>query len=215
MLYNIQYSIYIQSDWVNEVLGSDYDSKSLDKLSDEELVVIARSDRRAEALVISRYIKFIWKKSESFANSLIDSDDLAQEGLLGLMSAVAGFNPDKNVKFSAFAAICITNRMKTLVSKSNKVDSPVDNIEELSVLQGISFSETPETIFLYKEYYSDLFDKIDSVLTERENVVFQMYIYDMSYKDIAEKLKITEKSVDNAIQRARRKIKLLMKASEK
>ncbi len=200
---------------MNKLLELDFDENVLDKLSDEQLVLVARLDKRAEALVISRYLKIIWKKSETYANSLIDNEDLVQEGLLGLMSAIAAYKPEKNIKFSTFAGVCIANRMKTLVAKANKVDSPVENIEELSVLQGISFSETPETIFLYKEYYSDLFDKIDSVLTERENVVFQMYIYDMSYKDIAEKLKITEKSVDNAIQRARRKIKLLMKASEK
>ena len=72
-----------------------------------------------------------------------------------------------------------------------------------------------ETIFIFKQYYSELFKKIDSVLTDKENTVFQMYINEMSYKDIAEKLKISEKSVDNAIQRARRKIKQILESAEK
>ena len=80
-------------------------------------------------------------------------------------------------------------------------------MSEYIFLQGISFSETPETIFLYKEYYSDLFNKIDSVLTERENVVFQMYIHEMSYKDIAEKLAIDELTVKCNLNKARNVLK--------
>lgn len=200
---------------MKNLLELDYVDNVLDELSDEKLAVKARADKHAEALIISRYLRIIWNKSDMYANSLTDSADLVQEGLLGLLSAVEAFNPEKNIRFSTFANVCITNRMKTLVAKTSRLDAPVEDIEELSVRQGLSFSETPETIFIFKQYYSELFKKIDSVLTDKENTVFQMYINEMSYKDIAEKLKISEKSVDNAIQRARRKIKQILKSAEK
>ena len=200
---------------MKNLLELDYVDNVLDELSDEKLAVKARNDKHAEALIISRYLRIIWNKSDMYANSLTDSADLVQEGLLGLLSAVEAFNPEKNIRFSTFANVCISNRMKTLVAKTSRLDAPVEDIEELSVRQGISFSETPETIYIYKQYYSELFKQIDMVLTDKENTVFQMYINEMTYKDIAEKLKISEKSVDNAIQRARRKIKQLLKSAEK
>ncbi|CDF02278.1 MAG: sigma-70 family RNA polymerase sigma factor [Ruminococcus sp.] len=199
---------------MKNLLELDFDENVLGELTDEELVKAAQSNKRAEALIISRYLRVILVKSEMYANSVTDSEDLAQEGLLGLMSAISAFDPEKNIKFSTFANVCITNRMKTLISKGKKADSPVDNIEELTDQQDSLLSETPESIYLFKEYYSDLFEKIDSVLTEMESKIFKMYIHDVPYKDIALKLGISEKSVDNAIQRARRKIKNLLKSTD-
>ena len=205
---------------MKNLLELDFDENVLGELTDEELVKAAQSNKRAEALIISRYLRVILVKSEMYANSVTDSEDLAQEGLLGLMSAISAFDPEKNIKFSTFANVCITNRMKTLISKGKKADSPVDNIEELTDQQDSLLSETPESIYLFKEYYSDLFEKIDSVLTEMESKIFKMYIHRKLFRCPSEesrdqeKLGISEKSVDNAIQRARRKIKNLLKSTD-
>lgn len=177
---------------------------------DDELAVIARTDKSAAAVLVSRYSKLILIKSEIFANSNADSDDLNQEGLFGLLNAISAFNPDKGVKFSTFAEVCIVNRMKTFLAKTYKAVSGVENIDELPDDLCLSVDETPESILLDKEFFSELLSSIYAVLSPSELKVFNLCMRGESYKSAAMKLGITEKSVDNAMQRARRKIRALV-----
>ncbi len=176
---------------------------------DDELAVIARTDKSAAAVLVSRYSKLILIKSEIFANSNADSDDLNQEGLFGLLNAISAFNPDKGVKFSTFAEVCIVNRMKTFIAKTN-VASGIENIDELPDDLCLSVEETPESILLDKEFFSELLSSIYAILSPAELKVFNLCMRGESYKSAAAKLGITEKSVDNAMQRARRKIRALI-----
>lgn len=183
----------------------DYCSKN-----DEELAVVARSNNAVATLLVSRYSKLIFIKSEIYANCYTDSDDLSQEGLVGLLHAISSYDPDKGAKFSTFAEICIENRMKSLLAKGSKAAAPVENVYELTEWQDSIADETPESIYLYKEYFSELLNSIHFVLSPAEYKVFNLCIQGLSYKDVAKKLGITEKSVDNAMQRARKKIRALM-----
>ncbi len=191
------------------MLDLDFNLNDFCGKSDEELAVLAKTDKSAAAILVSRYSKLIFIKSEIYANPATDSEDLNQEGLMGLLKAAASFNPSRGVRFSTFAEVCIVNRMKTLIMKGNCAASPVEDIESLSEISSVQDCETPESIYLYKEYLSELLSSIDSVLSESERKIFNLCVQGLSYRDTAKKLGIAEKSVDNAMQRARRKIRAL------
>lgn len=194
---------------VNDLLDLDFNLNDFCGKSDEELAVLARNDKNAAAVLVSRYFKLIFIKSEIYADSLTDSDDLCQEGLMGLLRAAESFDPSRGVKFSTFAEVCIVNRMKSLLTKGYKSPETVEDIDALSDARSLHESETPESIYLYKEYFSQLLSDIDAVLSDSEKRVFSLCVQGLSYRDTAKKLGIAEKSVDNAMQRARRKIRAL------
>lgn len=195
---------------MNDLLDLDLNLNDFCSKNDDELAVLAKNNKSAVAVLVSRYSKLVFIKSEIYANSNTDSDDLSQEGLMGLLNAISSYDPEKGVKFSTFAEICIQNRMKTLLTSGSKAAAPVDNIDELTEIHSVSVDETPESIYLYKEYFSELFSGIYSVLSPVEHKAFNLCIRGLSYRDAAAKLGITEKSVDNAMQRARKKIRALI-----
>lgn len=192
------------------MLDLDFNLNDFCSKCDDELAVIAKTDKSAAAVLVSRYSKLILVKSEIYAKSGADRDDLNQEGLFGLLSAVSSFNPEKGVKFSTYAEVCIRNRMKTFLSKAQKAASGIQNIDDIAEKSYLSVDETPESILLDKEYFSELFSGIYSVLSPAELKVFNLCLQGESYKSAAQKLGITEKSVDNAMQRARKKIRALI-----
>lgn len=188
----------------------DLDLNSFCSKNDNELAVIAKSNKSAVSALVLRYLKLVYFKSKLFANQHTDSDDLYQEGLMGLLSAIYAFNPGKNVQFSAFAEVCIVNRMKSLLSKGAKKTELLCSFDQIDELRDVPFMETPESIYLYKEYFYELFSGISAVLSPIEKNVFMRCVQGFSYKDTAIELGITEKSVDNAMQRARRKVRAMM-----
>lgn len=179
--------------------------------TDCELAALSKNNSAAASALLSRYSKLIFVKSQIYANSGADCDDLRQEGLLGLFSAMCSYRPDKGTKFSTYAEICIENRMRTFLARGRaRAESPVENIDEISELHTEPINETPESIYLYKEYFSELFSRIQSVLSDAEYRVFSLCVNGASYKKTAETLGVSEKYVDNAMQRARRKIRALI-----
>lgn len=175
-------------------------------MTDEELVRISAEDRRAVSVLIARYAGSIWLKAKSMSNMSVDADDLVQEGLLGFLNAVSKFRLEYNSRFSTFAEICILNRMKTLISRNYNTAAPVDDAN-LEKNEDTLYSDTPESILIQKEHLSELYHEIISLLSKREWEIFRMFLKGMTYKKIAEKQNITVKSVDNAMQRIRRKLK--------
>lgn len=174
---------------------------------DDELAVIAKENKTAAAVLVSRYSKLILVKSEIYAKSNVDRDDLYQEGIVALLNAISSFDNTKGAKFATFAEVCIVNRMKTVLSKNKKLAAGVCKIDELCENTYLSVEETPESIFWDKEFFSELINNIYKMLSPAELRVFNLCMQGHSYKTVAEKLGITEKSVDNAMQRARRKIR--------
>ena len=146
-------------------------------------------------------------KANSMANSAVDADDLMQEGLLGLLRAISSFSPEREIKFLTFADVCISNRMKTLLIRSNRVALPVEDTEQVALTDQEMELENPESILMQKERVEELFVEMKSVLSKREYEIFGLFLCGMRYEQMAQKLQITEKSVDNALQRVRRKLK--------
>ncbi len=192
----------------------DLNKDDLCQKSDSDLAEIAKNNRVAAAVLVSRFSRLIYVKAGIFSGTTADFDDLSQEGLMGLLSAINTFDPVRGVKFSTYAEVCIVNRMKTFAAKGFRKAAKESEIEELSELRSAVDHQTPESIFLYKEYFSELMTNINDVLSAAESRVFSLCVSGMSYKAASKKLGISEKSVDNAMQRARRKIRELLREQE-
>ena len=124
--------------WVDILLDLDFNLNELNSKPDEELAVLGKTDKSASAVLISRFSKLIFIKSEIYANSETDSDDLYQEGMISLLKAIEAFDPRKGVKFSTFAEVCIDNRMRTVSKKSVRDLSFAERIDDEDVADVLS-----------------------------------------------------------------------------
>ena len=187
----------------------DNESNAIDSMTDEELVKASATDRFACEALVLRYTKLIFIKAAMLSSSESDRDDLCQEGLMGLLKAIASYDSGRNAKFSTFAEVCVVNQMRTFLAKAAKAPAVCENIDEVG--EDVLSEETPESIYMNKVFFSELNQAVESELSETERQVFTMVIRGVSYRETAEKLGMTEKSVDNAMQRARRKIRVYLK----
>jgi len=195
---------------VNIVLTFNMSPTGLERRTDEELVNMVSYDEIATTALITRYVKIIWVKANKMAKSPTDAEDLAQEGLLGLLNAISKFDQSKNVKFATFAEVCINNKMKTAFVKNNKTELPIENISEV---QDVVIADNPESILLQKERLEEVYNSIISLLSKQEWEILKLFLKDSSYEQIAQQLAISPKSVDNAMQRVRRKLKRMWRAN--
>ncbi|MGN0666375.1 MAG: sigma-70 family RNA polymerase sigma factor [Huintestinicola sp.] len=195
------------SNWKkSDVPGSNAVGDQLSAYSDEELIAKCRtaasqiSASPYSTELVCRYFDFIKHKASIADIPANVCEDLIQEGLLGFMNAVNSFDCTRNVKFSAYAYVCVSNRIKTAAASINKIrlETPCDNDEMLSD----SSSDTPESILMEKEMLSE----VSKLLSSKENDVFSLYIKGMKTKDISKMLGISEKSADNAVHRAKKKL---------
>lgn len=178
-------------------------------LSDEDLVCQSKKSEIATTIIISRYSKLIYKKAHSRSRFDYEVDDLIQEGLMALISAVGTYDKSHGAKFSTYANVCITNRMTNTLLKSNlndKIDTSIDEIEN-------DFTTiTPESILLEKEKTQELYTKIINILSDKEWKVFCLFLTGSTYDQMARQLNLPLKVVDNAMQRVRRKLKTVWRA---
>ena len=129
--------------------------------TDEELVAAAKTDKSAADAVALRYSKLILIKSGIYASVDADSDELRQEGLIALFDAIRAFNPSKGFKFSTFAETCIVNRMLTFLKRAKKVSEKCQSLDD-GLAEVLPQEETPESIYLNKEFFVELYEAIDS-----------------------------------------------------
>lgn len=181
------------------------------EFSDDELVRLAAdSDEGAFRELALRYIYLIQSIALKYKSSSLESDDLVQEGLLGLLSAVKSFDKSKGFSFKTYAGSCIKNKIvsavRTAVSEKNKVLNNSVLLDNESEISADRLSE-PEAVILSKEAAEHLKLAISEELTELEQNVLSLYLLGYSYAEIAERLRIDGKSCDNAMQRVRRKLK--------
>ena len=187
-------------------IGSiDLKNPELERCTDEELAVIAENDSEAMYVLIARFTKLIKWKASQFCGA-VEADDLAQEGFLGLLSAVAGFDKERNVKFSTYAGTCITNRMLSAIRSSSSVPTPVGDMSA-SVFEVEDNEALPDSIVMQREEWSVFWQDMISQLSNLEYQICIMFMGGSDYAEIAEHLGISVKSVDNALQRIRRKLR--------
>lgn len=182
-----------------------------DTKDDNTLVSKAKSgDTAALTQLIERYSDIILQKAKSYKGlSGIESDDLYQEGMMGFVAAVYSFDETREIQFSTYAVTVASRKMLSALKKSNnKSNLPLRSyisIEEENNL--LSYSPTPEEIIIYNEELDKINNFVKNNLSKTEKKVLKLSMLGMSYSEIAEILECTEKSVDNAIQRIRKKIR--------
>lgn len=173
----------------------------LAEYTDEQLAAMCKEGSISENYVselIYRYFGFIKSKASQMCQTPSSYDDFVQEGLLGFLNAVKNYNSEKEVPFSSFAYVCVINRMKSAAKKLSSF-----NNEENDNNENVKSNITPESIIIQREF----FDDINNSLTPLECDIFRLYITGLSYEEIAARKKISAKSADNAVQRARRKLR--------
>ncbi|MCM1335910.1 MAG: sigma-70 family RNA polymerase sigma factor [Eubacterium sp.] len=179
--------------------------------SDEELVRVIRSKENplpgAEMTqLVYRYTRIIRRKAAKLGRSGAEPDDLIQEGFLGLIAAVRTYR-EKRGKFSVYANTCIENRMKSAVLKAG-AGYTAEADYDFNLLSDDG-TPTEESVIL-KEQNAELFKKLESLLSGREFEVLRLYLAGYRYKEIAARLSLSVKAVDNSLSRLRRKLKKLL-----
>ncbi len=185
-------------------------------LTDEALIKLTiNGDTNAETCLIERYRNNVKITAAAYtANyiakqslSSIEFDDLFQEGLTGLMSAIYSFQEDKNTSFRTYAEKCISNRiLSVLKSCTRKKNTPPGGVVSLEDIE-IPSTFSPEDKVISDEQTEDIYSFLNNELSSLENSVIRLYLAGESYGKIALNLGITEKSVDNAVQRVRSKLR--------
>lgn len=189
--------------------------------TDEELIAKLRAgDAEIADYIMEKYKPLVRKKTNAMYLIGGETEDLIQEGMIGLFKAVRDFDLGKEVAFFAFAEICITrqlysaleasNRKKhiplnTYISFSNQEESDGVNLEQIVTDQTIS----PEQVMIEREGKQEFFKKLDEKLSPMERKVLYLYLEGSGYTQIAEKMGKNPKSIDNTLQRIRGKIKEL------
>ena len=194
-----------------------------DKMTDEELIKLAQNeDKTALDILIGRYKETVNMKVSKYYINGAEKEDLIQEGLIGLFKAVKSYNGDKDNSFKSFANMCIERQLITAIKGSNRqkhiplnsyvsLNNPTYENEEGDIenplIDILDFNtvEDPLDTITKNEYMKNVEKTIDKSLSAFEKQVLNKYIEGQSYVQIAESLNSPVKSVDNAIQRIRKK----------
>lgn len=184
------------------------------KYSDEELIQRLRAGETGIAdYLIEKYKYLVRRKARAMFLIGGDTDDLIQEGMIGLFKAVRDYHPGKEASFVTFAQMCIDRQIYSAVQSSNRQKHmPLNTYISLSQEDEESplaqaWVETPEEIIIDRENARALEDEIKSALSPMENTVLNYYLEGKSYADIGMLMDKNPKSVDNALQRIRTKIR--------
>lgn len=189
-------------------------------MTDEELISLVKSDDKyALDFIIEKYRDLVNMKVGKYFIIGAEKEDIIQEGMIGLFKAIQSFNADKQNSFKTFANMCIERQLITAIKTSNRQKhmplnsylslntAAYEDDEDTSILEVFDshMTEDPLDTITKKEYYKRVEDAIDKSLSDFEKQVLARFIKGESYVTIAEKLDTPVKSVDNAIQRIRKK----------
>ena len=192
-----------------------------EKKTDEELVVLSASgDEIATECILGRYKNLVRSKARMYFLVGADKEDIIQEGMIGLFKAIRDFNSQKPASFKGFAELCIKRQIITAVKTATRQKHmPLNTDVSLSnprydgeseglleeVLSGTSETD-PERLFISKENAEFLNIKMEEVLSDLEKSVLAFYLEGKSYQEIGELLDKPQKSIDNALQRVKKKM---------
>jgi len=194
----------------------DYDIRA-----DEDIVCAVREgDSDALEYLINKYRNFVRAKARSYFLIGADREDIIQEGMIGLYKSIRDFKGDKFSSFKAFAELCITRQIITAIKTATRqkhiplnsyvsLDKPIYDEDSdrtlMDVICGSRVSD-PEELIINQEEFVGLEDKMSEILSDLERKVLMLYLDGRSYQEIAVDLKRHVKSIDNALQRVKRKL---------
>ncbi|MDO5398892.1 MAG: sigma-70 family RNA polymerase sigma factor [bacterium] len=193
--------------------------------TDEELVANVRTEDSASEVAAAelflRYESIIKSIASNYFVPGADSDDVEQEGRMGLFKAMLNYNSERSDKFRPFALMCIKQQILTALKTAHRkkntplnsyisLDKPIDEHEDESRLP-VSDENNPESIFIDRESRETMDYIIDTSLNDSERQILNYYIKGYTYKEIADIIGKNSKAVDNAIQSIKRKLRLKIK----
>ncbi|MBU3091343.1 RNA polymerase sporulation sigma factor SigH [Clostridium sp. CM028] len=197
------------------------DTSCFEERLDEEVVIEAQNGNvRAQEYLINKYRNFIKAKAKSYFLIGADKEDIYQEGMIGLYKAIRDFKADRLSSFRAFAEICVTRQIITAIKTATRqkhiplntyisLNKPIYDEESdrtlLDVLSGAKITD-PEELVISREEVISIQNEIGEVLSELEMEVLMSYLDGKSYQEIACDLDRHAKSIDNALQRVKRKL---------
>lgn len=200
-----------------------------ENLGDEEVVAFAREgDELAQEYLITKYRNFVRAKARSYFLIGADREDIIQEGMIGLYKAIRDFRADKLASFRAFAELCITRQIITAIKTATRqkhiplnsyvsLNKPIYDEESdrtlMDIISGTKVTD-PEELVISREEFIDIEGKMSEFLSELEWKVLMYYLEGKSYQEIAEELARHVKSIDNALQRVKRKLERYLEKRE-
>ncbi|OAH57920.1 MULTISPECIES: RNA polymerase sporulation sigma factor SigH [Bacillaceae] len=192
-----------------------------DMLKDEDLIErVHNGDSESSDFLINKYRNFVRAKANRYFLIGGDKDDIVQEGMIGLYKAIRDFKEDKLISFVAFAELCITRQIITAIKTATRqkhgplnsyisLDKPIyDEGSDQTMMDVIAGAKTmdPAIVIIHREEAKDIEMKIAELLSEFERKVWDLYLEGQSYREISIELDAHVKSIDNAIQRVKRKL---------
>lgn len=198
-------------------------------LEDEKIVELSKDgDTYALEFLINKYKNFVRAKARSYFLIGADREDIIQEGMIGLYKAIRDFRYDKLSSFRAFAELCITRQIITAIKTATRqkhiplnsyvsLNKPIyDEDSDRTLLDVISGSKItdPEELIISREEFDDIEEKMGEILSSLEWKVLMSYLEGKSYQEIAVELKRHVKSIDNALQRVKRKLERYLEKRE-
>ncbi|MDD7307209.1 MAG: RNA polymerase sporulation sigma factor SigH [Eubacteriales bacterium] len=195
-------------------------SKNYRLMTDEVLAGLAQAgDREAEDILIRRYVEMIRGKAHLYFIVGADSEDVIQEGMIGLFKAIHDYYGNREATFKTFAELCINRQILTAVKTASRrkhqplndsvsLSTPVDETGggTLEESLGGDMASNPEAVFMENTLSSLLTDENSTLFSSMERKVLKEYLAGKKYPEIAQSLGKSYKAVDNAMQRIRRKI---------
>lgn len=209
-----------------KVISCKIDS-SFESMLDEEIAISAKNgDKRSEEYLISKYEGFVKVKSRSYYLIGADKEDIHQEGMIGLYKAIRDFRPDKLSSFKAFAELCVTRQIITAIKTATRqkhiplntyvsLNKPLyDEDSDRTLMDVLSEAKVsdPEEMVISQEELKHIRKEIGQVLSSLEMEVLVSYLDGKSYEEIACDLDRHSKSIDNALQRVKRKLEKCLSA---
>jgi len=191
-----------------------------DRLDEEVVIEAQKRNVRAQEYLINKYKNFVKAKAKSYFLIGADKEDIYQEGMIGLYKAIRDFKADRLSSFRAFAEICVTRQIITAIKTATRqkhiplntyisLNKPIYDEESdrtlLDVLSGAKITD-PEELVISREEVISIQNEIGEVLSELEMEVLMSYLDGKSYQEIACDLDRHAKSIDNALQRVKRKL---------
>lgn len=189
----------------------------LNSMTDEELCRLAAESREAEEYLILRYSRTVRAIARPLYLAGGDSEDLIQEGLFGLIKAVRDFDPGRQASFKTYAQICIRHRLYSAVKSAGRgkhvplndsVPFQAASFDSDSGKANIQFHrqhQDPEELIIGREEVGELLSALNGRLSSFESQVLKLFLDGLSYSEIAAIVGKPQKSVDNAVQRIKRK----------
>ncbi len=218
--------------WRGSTLSADFGIKINEHyfvMEDEEMVdLVHQGDSEALDYLIYKYRNFVRAKARSYFLIGADKEDIVQEGMIGLYKAIRDFREDKLTSFKAFAELCITRQIITAIKTATRqkhiplnsyvsLDKPIYDEESdrtlMDVLSGAKVLD-PEELIINQEEFDHIEVKMAELLSDLERKVLALYLDGQSYQEISEELNRHVKSIDNALQRVKRKLERYLEIRE-